>query len=227
MKEEIINELKDISTVVASINGQRKYNDIPEHYFDDLENQVLLEISLAKLISNTTTYTDIPDNYFSDLSEKVMSELNLNEVTQNQKIYSDIPSSYFENLSDKVISKVQEKREVKVISFYQKYKWVAAAAVFIGVVFTINKVDLFKSETNTFANNNSEKSYDEMLNELSEEDANLLIEQFSTEEDIQFIKSHEVMNELNLSTDMNSTISEDDLELELTEEDLEFLKTMM
>lgn len=228
MKEDIYNELQELSPILADLKASKRYNDVPDQYFEELEAHVLSELNLNTLIGKKSSYLDIPENYFESLSDRTMSGINIEKWSSIDKTYDDIPENYFNVLSENVMAQVSVKKQPKVVSFYQRYKWLAAAAMFIGVVFTISKLDIVGSDNgSSLAATNLEKSYNEMLNEISEEDASLLIEQFSTEEDIQFIKSHDGMSELNLNSDLNTSIDGEDLDLELTEEDLEFLKTMM
>ena len=228
MKEEIYSELKELSPLLADLKASKRYNDVPDQYFEALEAHVLSEINLNILVGNKRSYNDIPKNYFESLTERSMGEISIERSEGINKTYDDIPNNYFDALSENVMAQVGVKKQAKVVSFYQRYKWLAAAAMFLGIVFTISKLDIIDSDNESaLANSKMEKSYDEMLNEISEEDASLLIEQFSTEEDIQFIKSHDGMSELNLNSDLNTSIDGEDLDLELTEEDLEFLKTMM
>lgn len=228
MKEDIYNELKELSPILANLKATKRYNDVPDHYFETLEDQVLSEINLNRLVGKKRAYHDIPENYFESLTERAMGEISIERNLFLNKTFNDIPENYFDALSENVMAQVSVKKQPKVVLFYQRYKWLAAAAMFIGIVFTISKLDIIGHDNgSTLAATNVEKSYDEMLNEMTEEDATLLIKQFSTEEDLQFIKSHDGMNELNLNSDLNTTIDGEDLDLELTEEDLEFLKTMM
>jgi hypothetical protein len=193
MKEEIIEELNELSPLLAHSKAEYRYNDIPEKYFNHLQEIVLSEIKLS-----------------TELSTK--------------KHYDDLPKAYFDRLADTVFHKINREKKSRIISIYRNIKWVAIAASLIGIILFINQVDFMSNEQKGLAKS---ESYQELLNELSEDDIDALLKEFSTEEDFQYIKTNNDIEHINFTPLLSDELEEGYLEEELNEEDIEYLKTIM
>jgi hypothetical protein len=193
MKEEIIEELNELSPLLAHSKVQYMYNDLPEKYFNHLQEIVLSEIKLS-----------------TELGTK--------------KHYDDLPKAYFDSLADTVFHKINKEKKSRVLSIYKNIKWVAIAASFIGVFLFINKVDFMSNDQKGLVKSDS---YQEILNELSEDDIDVLLKEFSTEEDFQYIKTNNNIEHINFTPLLSDELEEGYLEEELNEEDIEYLKTIM
>lgn len=155
----ILNELKDLGTILSEINPQNPYQ-VPYGYFDGLANQILnrikaLEASSAEeeleilspvltCISKENPFT-VPPGYFDNLSERLMEGIrdHADYLTSDEEIESlspllsniskklpySVPEGYFENLKTEIV----KKEETKVISLTSR-KWYrfAVAAVVLG-----------------------------------------------------------------------------------------------
>ena len=158
-RNDILNELNGLESVLANINPENIYA-IPAGYFDGLANQVLnrvkaLEASTAKaeleilspvLNAAKENPFKVPVGYFENLSERMMQGIleRADYQTSDEEIETlspllssirkkspySVPVGYFENLNTKV-----ERKEAKIISFSSR-KWyrMAVAASIIGVI---------------------------------------------------------------------------------------------
>lgn len=191
-KNTILNEIRDISPVLAELHGKQVYR-VPEGYFADLTEHIretVLTNEIKQQVLLESTEQTVPDGYFDQLSTRILSRV------QNQEEESDVlseignanvylvPEGYFDQLPGIIINKIGT-RKAKVVPFYRRkpvaYAVAAAAAVilFIGMVYTP-----FKSNSNndTFAivshktvadkgalKYNSQKAFDEGLASLSDD----------------------------------------------------------
>ena len=151
-KRDIIQELSDLESSLASANSQNIYS-VPEGYFEGFAARVINlikdEENLAWLSSlpKVAPY-QVPAGYFDGLEERIMQAIRNHADYQTSKeevesispllsnlnkrpVYS-VPEGYFENFK---IETGQKKIEAKVISIGSR-KWYryAAAAIVVGVI---------------------------------------------------------------------------------------------
>lgn len=74
-KEEIGNELKAISPLVAESLFNLKPENAPQGYFDELESSVLDQITLEKFKDEMSSSEMVPDSYFDSLTERIMLKI--------------------------------------------------------------------------------------------------------------------------------------------------------
>jgi hypothetical protein len=139
-KSAILNELREISPVVADIRAGLTYQ-VPDGYFDGLAAAILNRVrteglsakdelqTLSPLLSGLSKKSpyQVPESYF-EVSPVLMQ-------LRNKETYT-VPEGYFENLSAGILDKVQERRPAKVVSMNtgRKFMRYAAAAVVAGVM---------------------------------------------------------------------------------------------
>lgn len=227
MKEEVIKELKEISEAVAELKMRSVDAGPGLDYFQDLQEKLISEINLHHLLHRNQKQSELPSGYFEGMQDKVMAEINVMARTKSQIEDNDLPSGYFEGLADRVMARVNEKPKSGKLFSLVRYQWAVAATLLLLVGYGIVRYGLNEQSQQIMAKNQVNKSYDALLNEISDEDASLLIEHFSTEEDLQFLKNHQDVKDLPLNADLPNVMSDEELDLELTEEDLEYLKTIM
>ncbi|MGN6618269.1 MAG: hypothetical protein ACTHJ5_13930 [Ilyomonas sp.] len=150
---EIMNEMKQISGVVAAIGNANVYT-APAGYFESLSEEVLVKVQTnVNLPVTSLPLSQPPVDYFNDLAsnillkikagvaehEKVVSELEevaplLNTINK-RNVYS-IPDDYFGSLHFFAPAPA-ETQSAKVVSFSQRrFSWLkyAVAAVTAGIV---------------------------------------------------------------------------------------------
>ncbi len=116
--DNILNELKALSTTVANIQRVNVFN-VPDGYFNNLNQRVLL---LKNAADNDTAVTAaVPEGYFNNLADTILgrikreaeveNEVELENLTSilasigNKNIYS-IPQGYFDHLSDNINAQI-------------------------------------------------------------------------------------------------------------------------
>ena len=67
-KEEIVSELKNISTIVSEAAVQQPFS-VSDDYFETLSSQVLIRIADEK------SSQIVPENYFDDLAPKIIQQI--------------------------------------------------------------------------------------------------------------------------------------------------------
>jgi len=104
-----------------------------------------------KLSEDIKTGFSVPESYFKGLEDDFL--LNLSEKKLPKNNVFEIPKTYFEEFDDHIIEKIKPKKE-KLINF-KKIKLIPVAATVALIIFF---------GTNFLLNNNSELSYDEIVN---------------------------------------------------------------
>jgi hypothetical protein len=150
---EIINEMQQISRVVAAIGNANVYTS-PAGYFDNLSEDVLAKVQTnVNLPAAPLPLSQPPARYFDDLAGNILFKIKAgaaehNEVTvelgkiapllntiNKTNVYS-VPDNYF---SDLHFSIPVEKQAAKVVSFPSgTFNWLkyAVAAVTAGIIAT-------------------------------------------------------------------------------------------
>ncbi len=145
---DILNELKELSPVVAAIQKVNVFT-VPEGYFVHLSTDIL--VGIEKGLSNTaSSVSDVPTGYFDTLADTILSKIKALDAEdaaveiralspmlysiQNENVFV-VPKNYFENLSGTVLNKVKPQPKVVTMqrraSVFFKY---AVAAVFTGAM---------------------------------------------------------------------------------------------
>jgi hypothetical protein len=159
-KENILQELNELKSILASITPQNVYT-VPIGYFDGLAAKILSRIKameaknaveelgyLSPSLSNISKQMPyaVPAGYFEGLAEKAMQlvrESNNYQTAKeeletlspllgglNKKMPYSVPQGYFESLAEK-----RNKPAAKVVSItHRRWFRYAAAAVVTGVV---------------------------------------------------------------------------------------------
>ncbi len=123
-KADILNELKELSAVVASI-GKVNVFTVPEGYFGQLSSSILMGIQHEEGHLTDGSYlspSDVPAGYFDSLSNSILNKIKtleledaLAEIKMLSAILADvrhksvfeIPDGYFDTLSDSVMMKIK------------------------------------------------------------------------------------------------------------------------
>ena len=84
----ILNELRDISPVVASISNQQVYT-VPDGYFEGLATQLMLHITVAEkagvdpvLDINKNNVYQVPEGYFDTLAGNILNLIKTEEESK-------------------------------------------------------------------------------------------------------------------------------------------------
>ncbi len=117
----ILNELKEISAVVAGIGQQQPYS-VPEGYFNSLPQQLMLRIGLEENaatdpmvnISKDNVY-QAPAGYFENLAGNILKQIKEEEASADpvvrltkENMYQ-APAGYFDGLAGNILNRIMEE----------------------------------------------------------------------------------------------------------------------
>ena len=144
LKDDIFNELKTVSTVVASVPYKNVFT-VEAGYFEGIEDELKARIEANGFYSSENNFT-VPAGYFEGLSANILKKIKaeeseifteLNEYSTllasigNRNVFS-APAGYFENFCFKKeqipVAKVIKMSRTKAVFKY------AAAAVITGLL---------------------------------------------------------------------------------------------
>lgn len=123
-RNDILNELKELSTVLAAIEKTNVFT-VPEGYFEYLKTDILLGIENANgliKLSSSKAGTDIPVGYFDSLPDSILNKIktqvtedSVTEIRalspvlyniQNENIF-ETPVGYFDSLAGSVLQRIK------------------------------------------------------------------------------------------------------------------------
>jgi hypothetical protein len=133
MPENYFDDLEEkIKNKIALDDLKKENYTIPENYFVETEADLNTIIKLEALKSNAFV---APENYLENAEELIKTNVWLSEL-KNDFVFS-LPEDYFETLEARIREKVGgQKKEARIInmsSAFKKFRYVAAAAIIIGV----------------------------------------------------------------------------------------------
>ncbi len=153
-KSEILNELRTISPLLASINKTNVF-ETPNGYFELLDKRITDNVLLNEI--KTYRIQEVPEGYFELLTSKIISKIknvDSREEIQNispvlfslrDKDTFRVPAGYFENLNSSVFNKIDSGR-AKVVSIYGKKWWKYAAAAAVAFLVIIGSLQFFNNK---------------------------------------------------------------------------------
>ena len=141
ISEEILNELKEISPVLAKMDRDNPFS-VPDGYFSALSDRLLINTKIyAEQADTSINSARVPERYFNDLSGQILNKIKNQDSSveefpslaslKDKNVFS-VPEGYFESLSNQVLSKIS-RNSAKVISIKNWMKY-ASAAVIAGVL---------------------------------------------------------------------------------------------
>lgn len=116
-RNNIQNELREISPVVADISYQAPYT-VPAGYFEELPSQLL---QLVKAIEATPVLPpanhpyQVPQGYFEGLANTILQRVKGEEATLSSALQQannnpyQVPQGYFEGFANTVLQRVKEE----------------------------------------------------------------------------------------------------------------------
>jgi hypothetical protein len=237
--KDILNELEQISEVVAKINPVVPYQ-VPEVYFETLSSVIMARIAAGGQEENSLLQVagkqmpqDIPVGYFDTLSENILDKIKAQPTqtaTDELAVLSpllagisktnvyEVPAGYFDSFADTVTTQVKE--ETKVVSLFSRkliIRYAAAAVVFTMIAFGINMM--------------MKQSWDTSGADLAQVEPIKNQKQFNKE--LTGLSDDAIVNYLQLTADtkdidkINESIDQTKLPEETDYMDEEFLETFM
>jgi hypothetical protein len=186
-RNNILNELKEISPVLAGIDRVNVYN-VPAGYFEGFAQNMLplVKDEQSSLLSSINKQAgSVPAGYFDTLADNILGKIKAQESAETypildkisrQNVYT-VPQDYFETLSAEIVNKATQP-QAKVVSMQKRtgwFKYAAAASVVIMLTFgvykfintTNGKIDAVTKEGMAIAKDNK---FEEVLTNVTEED---------------------------------------------------------
>jgi hypothetical protein len=111
----ILNEVREISRVVAEIGHQNPYT-VPTGYFEGLAGELLQRIkadTITPVLPQTNNPYQVPHGYFEGLADKLLQRVKEKEpvlsttLQQAKQATYEVPKGYFETLADKLLQRVK------------------------------------------------------------------------------------------------------------------------
>lgn len=175
----------------------------------------LTELSATHLknkLLNPVDY-EIPGDYFQKMQEHVMSEIHL-DLKLISNIKQTPTAEYFEKMQEEVLKKVKPAKIIPLPSFY---KALAIAASFL-VVFSFGYMALIKKE--------EPAEFMALQKNLTDEELNYILENYSTEEDFQYLDAQEEIDPINLQI-QEEELDEKVIDEIMSDEDIDYLNELM
>ncbi|MEJ7626585.1 MAG: hypothetical protein WKF35_06980 [Ferruginibacter sp.] len=149
--EDILKELENISPVLIPLQQLNVFS-VPENYFTDFSEMVLLEVSAetpAFLTSEVANTREVPAGYFDSLADTILAKIKITPIqsaveelkelspalstTGNDNVFT-VPSRYFEDLSEIILSQVKPAAKIVEMRSHSSFMRYAVAAVITGIM---------------------------------------------------------------------------------------------
>jgi hypothetical protein len=136
MKKE---DLHKIAPKLSEIQLDKTGFEIPENYFETVEEGVIAELKAKNLPKKITSeIIKLPKNYFNSIEEIVIARLKA-EVVQNNNEHNILPNDYFDSIEDVVLSKIKSKPKIiSLKSSILKFVVPIAIAASLLLIFILN-----------------------------------------------------------------------------------------
>ncbi|MEX1382213.1 hypothetical protein [Lutibacter sp.] len=110
--------------------------NVPDAYFNTVEDGVFAEINALKINIDKTVYKT-PDSYFETVEDLVVAKLKAQ--TLQKEVTNSIPKGYFETLEDNVFNKIKEETsKVRTLKNISKYAVPITIAASFLIIFMLN-----------------------------------------------------------------------------------------
>lgn len=132
MNENIENNdwINEAPTLAAM--GKRNPFDVPDGYFDNLNELVFSSVFLENLKEKSTANNfEVPPHYFEELTARLETAITLATIPKAESTFG-VPENYFDSLQNRINSKIEAlepKKETKVVPLWSKnlFKYASAA----------------------------------------------------------------------------------------------------
>jgi hypothetical protein len=133
-------DLHKIAPKLSELSLKKSGFEIPDKYFDTIEDAVFAELKADKFQKKSQKETfKTPDDYFDNVEDIVIAKLKA-EAIQNKNIYNtETPKDYFNSVDETIFSKI--KTETKVVSLKNRLTKIIAPlaiAASLLLIFTLN-----------------------------------------------------------------------------------------
>lgn len=130
-------DLNNIAPILSKITSKGSGFQVPENYFDSIEDDVMAEIKSKNLTKQTNAANfKTPNNYFDSLEDLVITKLKAETFKTDENTV--IPKNYFDNLEENVLSKLKPKSKIITLKKIAKYVAPLAIAASFLLIFILN-----------------------------------------------------------------------------------------
>jgi len=133
-------DLHKIAPKLSELSLKKPGFEIPDKYFDTIEDAVFAELKANELQKKSIKKTfKTPDGYFNSVEDIVITKLKAEAIQTENEHTTEIPKDYFSSVDETVFSKI--KSETKVISLNNTLTKIIsplAIAVSLLLIFTLN-----------------------------------------------------------------------------------------
>lgn len=151
-RENILDELKEISPTVAGIGNANVYT-VPQGYFESFSDDV--SIRLSELSFSKINPYSVPSGYFGELPQSLLSIIhNGNEYADaqlsaipNSNTFS-VPEGYFDSLANNILQKIKQGNTTSTVTEEQD-EYVSP------LLSSISKENIYSIPANYFENINA------------------------------------------------------------------------
>ncbi len=123
-KSIILEELKKLEIQLP--DPSVPFEDVPNGYFDSLNDDILTEIRLKQFLSSlsTTPFQDIPNDYFESLHDNIMEGVRENAFIQSlpSNIPFEVPAHYFEDSVSEIVSNSRSANYIASLPLQTPYQ---------------------------------------------------------------------------------------------------------
>jgi len=151
---------KEIHKIAPTLNTIAHKNhgfNVPNAYFNTIEDGLFAEINASKLNCDKTAYKT-PNAYFKTIEDLVVTKLKAQ--TLKKEVTTAIPDGYFETLEDQVLTKINDTSKIRNLKIISKYVVPITIAASFLIIFLLNNTsksitfeDLATSEIEEFIEN--------------------------------------------------------------------------
>ena len=128
-------EVHIMAPILSKIAHKNHGFNVPDAYFNTVEDGVFAEINASKINIDKTIYKT-PDTYFETVEDLAVTKLKA-QTFQNE-VTNSIPEGYFETLEDQVLNKVKETSKVRTLKKISKYVAPIAIVASFLIIFILN-----------------------------------------------------------------------------------------
>lgn len=131
------NKLHITAPILCEISAKGTGFEIPQNYFDTVEENVILELRLQKNYpKESPSAFKLPNNYFEEIEDIVLARIKVKPL-KNKDLY-ELPDHYFDTIEDRVLNKINAPKTVISIKKITKYVAPIAIAASLLLVFILN-----------------------------------------------------------------------------------------
>jgi len=131
------NKLHITAPILSEISIKGTGFEIPQNYFDTVEENVNSELSLQKHYpKDAASAFKLPENYFEEIEDVIFTKIKAKQIKNKDSF--ELPDHYFNTIEDRVLNKIKTPKTVISIKRITKYLAPIAIAASLLLIFILN-----------------------------------------------------------------------------------------